>query len=196
MSAREQDVDVVEDGDKEGEETEETSGKSFNWSLIISLVSLLGVVALWVAMPSDRSRDVDWLLENAVSQGDSLRAVADTVAAHEARLDRHWERMNDIERTMAVASKVDSLFGVVRNDIGGLQKVAGRIKKLESEAKQSLDLSKLTREELELLKRTFGDHAALRSRDAHGNQKVALSNSSANSDDWWEFISQGKGGSK
>lgn len=207
MSTREEELDLNleregEDGEDEEIQTEE-EGLSFfsriNWALVFSLISLVGVVVLWVAMPTDRSQDVDWLMENAVAQGDSLKAVADTVAVHEGRLDRHWNRMNDIENTMAVAAKVDSMINIVHADISKIQKVAGRVKKAEAEAKQSLDISKLNREELDLLRKTFGDHVSLKAKDAHGNQKVASSNSSPknkNNNDWWDFVSQGKGGSK
>lgn len=194
MTTREEDVDTIDSEESEvDDDSDQSSPSRFNWSLILSFISIVGVVALWVAMPADRSQDVDWLLESAIAQGDSLKTIADTVTVHEGRLDRHWDRMGDIENTMAVASKVDSALGVVRSDVAGLQKVAGRVKKLEGEAKQSLNLSKLTLEELELLKKTFGDHAALKAKDAHGNQKVASSSSSANGDDW-EFVS--RGGSK
>lgn len=200
MTTRTEDVDpeLEDEGGEETGDDDQTESRfsGVNWSLIISLVSLLGVILLFVTQPEDLKQDVDWLLAHASAQGDSLQTLADTLAVHEARLDRHWGRMNDIENTMAVATKVDSALGVVKGDIGKLQKVASKVNKLEGEARQSLDISKLTREELELLKRTFGDHVALRAKEAHGDQKVASSSSSGSDDDWWEFVSQGKGGSK
>ncbi len=198
-TTREEDIDLEREGEDEDEETQTTEeGSSFfsrvNWSLVLSMISVVGVVILFITQPEDLKQDVDWLLAHASAQGDSLKAVADTVAVHENRLDNHWTRMDGIENTMAVAAKVDSALGVVKSDIGSLQKVASKVKKLESEARQSLDLSRMTREELELLKRTFGDHAALRSRDAHGDRKIASNKTSSQSNgDDWEFVSQGGG---
>ncbi|MDP3764786.1 MAG: hypothetical protein Q8Q95_04165 [bacterium] len=138
--------------------------------IALVLIGLLAVVAN-IRVPDDFSADVQWLTNEVVAQGDSIQTLAakqDSSAVAMVLADSVL-RAEMYGRTKVLADSAIAL----RASLTKLQKSANRVKKLEGQAKESLDISKLTQEELELLKRTFGDHVALRAKDAHGDKRIA-----------------------
>lgn len=146
--------------------------KHLHW-VAIGVVALLAIVAN-IRVPKDLSAEVQWLDKEIIAQGDSIQALAtgqDSLAIAVAMGDSTL-RAELQGRTKVLADSATAL----RASLTKLQKSAAsasRVRKLEGEIKQSLDLSKLTRDQLDLLQRAFGDHVTLRASDAHGDKKLA-----------------------